>query len=332
MTAIVPDAAYLTREHGGIPVGNLANTGFRAAGVIINGNGELTGLGPLMTAGILNSPVILTNTYSVGVAHQGVFDYFAKHHPREWSGQLPVVGECWDGFFSSIENPILRPQDTVAAIEHSQEGPVAQGRIGAGTGMRSFELHAGIGSASRKVNYNGQEYTIGVLVNSNHSRLDNLTPLLRGPLEQYWGLPLETIRAQDNAEKAVRSPIPTSRQGSIITIIVTDLPLDSKALHSLAERAELGIGNTGSYMATTSGDFAIAFSTANPVPLGNNAPVVVPSTSVHPDELSSAFQATVEATQKRNSTPLRLLTPDNGGFRFKRYSLVEPTEKPDHKT
>jgi D-aminopeptidase len=255
-------------------------------------------MGPLITSGILNSPIVLTNTYSVGVAHQGVFNYFSKHHPGEWSGQLPVVGECWDGFFSTIEDPVLLPQDTVAAIENARGGLVAQGRTGAGAGMRSFELHAGIGSASRKVEYNGREYTIGVLVNANHSKLNNLNPLLRQVLEQYWGRPLETIRSIDNADKAdkaVRPPLPSPRQGSIMTVIATDLPLDSKALHQLAERAGLGISNTGSYMPTTSGDFAVAFSTANPVALGENAHTVLPDTSIHPDALSSALQATVEA-------------------------------------
>jgi L-aminopeptidase/D-esterase-like protein len=305
VTAIVPDAAALTTHwHGenGLPgqPGNLANTGFRAAGVTLNGNGELTGIGPLTTAGILNSPIILTNTYAVGLAHDGVFRWFAHRHPGEWPGQLPVVGECWDGFYSIIDDPVLTPGDTVAAIDAACSGPVLQGRTGAGTGMRSFELHAGIGSASRKVVLNGREYTIGVLVNANHSRLESLNPLLRAALEQHWKRPVQQVRQMDNADQAVRptqsqAAPPTSRQGSIITIIATDLPLDSKALHQLAERAGLGIGNTGSTMATTSGDFAVAFSTANPVPLGAEAPDLVPATSVHPDALSPILQATVEA-------------------------------------
>jgi D-aminopeptidase len=290
VTAIVPDAAWLTQNQG-----NLATTGFRAAGITLNGNGELTGMGPLTTAGILNSPIILTNTFSVGAAHQGVFEYYAKYHPGQWTGQLPVVGECWDGFYNTIENPVLTPKDTLAAIESAHGGPVPQGRVGAGTGMRAFEMHAGIGSASRKIRLNGHDYTIGVLVNANHSKLNDMNPLQRTALERLWGMPLEQMKILDNQDKAVRPPLPSPRQGSIMTVIATDLPLDSKALHQLAERAGLGIGNTGSTMATSSGDFAVAFSTNNPVPLGNDAPDVIQNTTVHPDALSPILQATVEA-------------------------------------
>ena len=290
VTAIVPDAASLTDGQG-----NLANTAFHAAAVNLNGNGELTGRGPLETAGLLNSPIILTNTYSVGAAHQGVFDYFAKHHRGQWTGQLPVIGECWDGYYNTIEDPALSPQDTVAALESAHSGPVQQGRTGAGTGMRSFEMHAGIGSASRKIRLNGKEYTIGVLVNANHSKLNNLNPLLRSALENQFQTPLENLRQSDNRDHANRPPLPSPRQGSIITMIATDLPLDSKALHQLAERAGLGIGNTGSIMATTSGDYAIAFSTANPVQVGENASPINKSETINPDFLSPIFQATIEA-------------------------------------
>lgn len=307
VTAIVPDAALLASSNNPAQPANLATTGFRAAAVTLNGNGELTGMGPIHTAGILNSPIILTNTYSVGVAHEGVFQWYARHYPGQWGGQLPVVGECWDGFFSTIEAPALTPEDTVAALEAAQSGPMAQGRTGAGSGMRSFEMHAGIGSASRKVTLNGQEYTIGVLVNSNHSRLPQFSPLLRSALEGAWGKPLEAVREQDNRDKALRSATPTAsnpttgglpstRQGSIMVIIATDLPLDSQELRQVAERAGLGIGNTGSTMSTTSGDFALAFSTANPLQLGDNASDLLPlARLIHPDALSPVFQATVEA-------------------------------------
>jgi D-aminopeptidase len=294
VTAIVPDAALLT---GG--KGTLANTGFRASAVMLNGNGELTGMGPLQTAGLLNSPIILTNTYAVGAAHQGVFEYFAQHDPGQWEGQLPVVGECWDGFFNTIEEPVQAAQDTVMAIESAHSGPVPQGRVGAGTGMRSFELHAGIGSASRRVVINNREYTIGVLVNANHSRLNTLNPLLKTVLERSWGMPAERMKTADNADEAVRpsktGARPASRQGSAIVVIATDLPLDALSLRQLAQRAALGIGNTGSIMATTSGDFAIAFSTTNPVPLGNQAPTVLTLSAIHPDALTPILQATVEA-------------------------------------
>lgn len=290
ITAIVPNVALLTSSQG-----NLANTGFWAAGAILNGNGELTGLGPLETSGVLNSPILLTNTYAVGVAHQGVFDYYRRDFPGQWPGLLPVVGECFDGFYNTIQVPVLKPGDAVAAIASARSGPVPQGRVGAGTGMRSFELHAGIGSASRVVTLNGRQYTIGVLVNANHSRLDRLNPLLKDALAQYFAKSLDQVKEEDDRDRASLHTSATSRQGSIIVVIATDLPLNVKALHMLAERAGLGIANTGSVMATTSGDFAVAFSTANPVLLGDTAPTMVPNTTVHPDALTPVLQATVEA-------------------------------------
>jgi L-aminopeptidase/D-esterase-like protein len=290
----------------------LANTALRASAVVLNGNGEMTGLAPIMSNGLLNSPIVLTNTYAVGAAHQGVFQYFAKHYPGQWTGELPVVGECWDGFFNTIRVPVLTPEDTVTALEVAQSGPVLQGRIGAGTGMRSFEMHGGIGSASRKIKIGEKEYTVGVLVNTNHSKLESMNPMLRTELEKLWGVPLTLIRERDQKDKAIQSAQAiSSRQGSIIVIIATDLPLDASELKLIAERAAIGIGNTGSHMATTSGDFALAFSTANPVLMGDNAPKFIQSTHLHPDALSPVFQAVIEAVTEAQ---LNALTASHTGF------------------
>ncbi len=292
--------------------GNLATVGLWASGLWLNGNGELTGLGPLQSAGILNSPILLTNTFSVGTVHTGVFKYFLKHYPAKepggtlWSGQLPVVGECYDGYFNTIEDlDAITPEDAVTAIEQAQSGPVAQGSVGAGTGMRSFELHAGIGSASRILQLGGRTYTLGVLVNMNHSHFRHLNPEIRARLEKTLGISLETLRKQDSQDSRFRqkaagyqrSPQTQSRQGSIMVVIATNIPLGPQELHAIAERAALGIGATGSAMNTTSGDGVIAFSTAEPIPLAESqapAPLLRQQT-LHPDQLSPVYRATVEA-------------------------------------
>jgi D-aminopeptidase len=290
VTAIVPHSA------------DLAATGLWASGIMLHGNGELTGLGPLNSAGILNSPIMLTNTFAVGAVHTGVFHYFLKHYPgsipgtTRWSGQLPVVGECYDGYFNTIEDlTAITPANSLHAIEQAKSGPVAQGQVGAGTGMRSFELHAGIGSASRRVETDGQRYTIGVLVNMNHSRFPAINPDIRSRLEAKLGTSLETLRKQDSQDQVQRNSTITQRQGSIIVVIATNLPLMPHELHEMAKRATIGIGALGSVMDTTSGDGVIAFSTANPVPVDELPAQPLNQPFIHPDKLTPVFRATVEA-------------------------------------
>jgi D-aminopeptidase len=282
---------------------DLATLGLWADGLMLNGNGELTGLGPLQTSGILNSPIMLSNTYSVGAVHTGVFSYFLKHYPGEtrgstrWPGLLPVIGECYDGVFNTIEAlNTIQPETAVRALESARSDRVLQGRVGAGTGMRSFELHAGIGTASRQVTLNRENYTVGVLVNANHSRFNTMNPIVRQALEQKLGRSLEALKQQDDQDRVHRESTKPQRQGSIIVVIATNAPLIPTQLRQLALRAGLGIGAMGSTMDTTSGDGVIAFSTATPIHLDSDPPASIPQEPVlHPDALSPFYRAVVEA-------------------------------------
>jgi D-aminopeptidase len=159
--------------------------------------------------------------------------------------------------------------------------------------MRAFGLHAGIGSASRKITLEKNEYTIGVLVNTNHSQLNDLNPLLQDALESHWKKSLKQVQDLDHFDRAKQAE--SQRQGSIIIIIATDLPLNQLALQKVAEHAALGIAQTGGIMTTTSGDFALAFSTANPVLMNEQATKVYRIDTVHPQALTPVFQATIEA-------------------------------------
>lgn len=287
--------------------GNLANQAVWSYGGWLNGNGEMTGLGYIQETGFLLSPIMLTNTYSVGKVYDGVFDYYRKNYPGQpWAGLIPVVGECYDGYFNTIEDrSAITNEDVVKAVESAESGAVPQGRVGAGTGMRSFELHAGIGSASRKLKIGETWYHIGVLVNANHTNnkgLGNLDPVIRQKIEERVG-PLETHRQQDERDEAkqpvAETPKPPlsgqSRQGSIITVIATDLPLAPHQLKELLTRAGLGIGAMGSTMDTTSGDGVLVFSTANKVTMGGDTSKPLPMPILHHDELSPVYRATVEA-------------------------------------
>jgi D-aminopeptidase len=284
---------------------NLATQAVFAAATVLNGNGEMTGLSTVEHTGLLNSPVVLTNTPNVGAAHTGVHQFMQQQYGNVWAGQLPVVAECWDGVYNTLTYPIP-PAATIKALMQAKPGAVVIGPVGAGTGMRSFELHAGIGTASRVVALDdgSHAYTIGVLVNANHSRLKAMSPIVRQRLEATMGN-LETKRLQDNADavwnrqKTSRLVHQASRQGSIIVIIATNAPLLPSQLKQLANRAALGIAAMGSTMDTTSGDFALAFSTAQQIPVGEQpgqAGLVLPLQPVlHPDAISPLQRATVEA-------------------------------------
>jgi D-aminopeptidase len=294
VTAIMPHA------------GNMANQALWAASSVLNGNGEMTGLATIDHTGLLNSPVVLTNTMAVGQAHQGVHQYYQQHYGDTWPGQLPVVTECWDGVFNTINDlKAVTPAHVINALEQAQTGPILQGRAGAGTGMRAFGCHAGVGTASRQVQIDDKTYTVGILVNANHSHLSAMAPHVKNALEQTLKKPLATLAAEDNRDAvfnhvhaATSDTAATPRQGSIVVIIATDAPLLPAQLKQLANRAALGIGATGSTMDTTSGDFALAFSTAAKIPVGDAQTaqtVTLPSPIIHPDALSDLQRATVEA-------------------------------------
>lgn len=275
--------------------GNIATLGNMASAATLNGFGDVAGMQIIEETGILNSPIVLTSTFMMGAAKEGVFQFYDKHYPSEWPSFLPFVGECYDGFFNTVEDRnALNPNDVLLALEYAEEGPVVQGSVGAGTGMRAFELKAGIGSASRKVTIAGKEYTIGVLLNCNHSLLSALNTELANKLENSLGN-LKDLSLLDDAQAAARAKPIFSRQGSVVTVIATDIPLLPQQLNALCKRAVIGIGNVGSVMDTTSGDFAIAFSTANPVEMYASENPVLNTDYIHPDLLTPAYRAVAEA-------------------------------------
>ncbi|MBY0451005.1 MAG: P1 family peptidase [Cyanobacteria bacterium] len=308
----------------------LSNTGFWAAVYSLNGNGELTGTHFIQQSGLLNGPILLTNTRAVGVVFEGVHQYFEQHGKEGWASELPVVGECWDGFFNG--NPrVVRPEDVSTAILNASTDPVAQGRVGAGCGMRSFELHAGIGSASRQVARAEKYYTVGVLVNTNHSVLSRLNPALKTSLEAYLSksqhrpLSLQQLSEEDNRdvvpalkvflkklnenkqnEKKLNpkpdqnsGPDAPGRQGSIMVIIATDAPLLPHQLQALARHAGLGIGLAGGLAATHSGDLILAFSTANAILMKGwgveDASTLAMPVLVSEGVMNQLYAATIEA-------------------------------------
>jgi D-aminopeptidase len=223
----------------------------------LNGNGELTGTHWIRDAGYFTSPICLTNTHSVGVAHQAAVRWMIESYPNEFVNNhgwaLPVVGETYDGMANDICGMHVNEAHVLEALSGASSGPVAEGNVGGGTGMMTYEFKGGTGTASRIVELGQESYVIGALVQSNFGMRKDLT-ILGVPVGQEW--------PEDAPLTGSRLP----ETGSIIVVIGTDLPLLPSQLSRMAKRGALGIGRTGSPGGHYSGDIILAFSVANDIP------------------------------------------------------------------
>jgi L-aminopeptidase/D-esterase-like protein len=224
-----------------------------AAWFTLNGNGEMTGTTWVDESGCLGSPILITNTHSVGVVRDAVIEwYMRKLRQSDYSGDvsLPVVAETWDGFLNDINGFHVKKEHVFDAMESASSGPVKEGNVGGGTGMICHEFKGGTGTSSRKLGTQDGGYTIGVLVQSNYGRRDLLT---------IAGVPV----GKEIADLLPASG-PKDDQGSIIVVLATDAPLLPHQLERVVKRVALGIGVMGGRGNNSSGDIFIAFSTANP--------------------------------------------------------------------
>ena len=247
----------------------------------LNGNGELTGTAWIDEAGLLTTPIGLTNTHSVGVVRDAIVARSAALRPGERFWSLPVVGETWDGVLNDINAMHVRPEHVDEAFRAAAGGPVPQGNVGGGTGMICHGFKGGIGTASRPTEHG---YTVGVLVQANHGRRSRL---------RVDGRPVE---ADD-------IPVPQKDEGagSIIGIAATDAPLLPHQCRRLAQRIGLGVARMGGGGEQTSGDLFLAFSTANTgLPAGelDERPEPVSTVSMFADAyITELFDAVIDATE-----------------------------------
>jgi D-aminopeptidase len=247
-----------------------------------NGNGEMTGTTWVEESGFLESPILITNTHSVGVVRDAVIAWRVKHFPPDPSGywwSLPVVAETWDGELNDINGFHVKPEDTFSAMDGAHGGPLEEGNVGGGTGMICFDFKGGIGSASRKLDQTLGGYTVGVLVQCNFGDR-HLLRVAGAPVGRE--IPEGTERANEI--------------GSIIVVVATDAPLLPRQLKRLARRVTLGLGRTGSVSGDGSGDIFIAFSTANPHAAFQKK--AVPVMMVPNDQMDALFEATAQATEE----------------------------------
>src|ERR1700678_350203 len=232
------------------PRGKTSNDAVFAAWFTLNGNGEMTGTTWVDDSGFLNGPVMITNTHSVGVVRDAVIAWKVKHGTPDMEGywwSLPVVAETWDGWLNDINGFHVRPEDAWHALDIAHSGAVEEGNVGGGTGMICNEYKGGIGTSSRVLDAKAGGYTVGVLVQCNYGRRNQL---------RIAGVPV--------GKEIPEHPAYGEDVGSIIIVIATDAPLIPNQLKRLARKASLGLGRDGSYSGDGSGDIFVSFSTANP--------------------------------------------------------------------
>ena len=275
----VQTGVTVVRPHAGDPYLQRVPAGVS----VINGFGKSVGLVQVEELGVLETPIALTNTFSVPEVARAQIRQCVAANPECGRGLPtvnPLVFECNDGYLNDIQRMAVREADCLGAWSAAGEA-VVQGAVGAGRGMSSFGLKGGIGTASRRVE--GQGFTVGALVLANFGRLPQLV-LAGRPVGR------ELAARLDGAEAG-------PEKGSIIVLLATDAPLDARQLRRLAVRAGAGIARTGSVFGHGSGDIALAFSTAYTVPLSPDEPM--PQVAMlHDARLDAFFQAVADSVEQ----------------------------------
>jgi len=234
-----------------------------------NGNGEMTGTTWIEETGSLAVPVVITNTYAVGPVHRGVVEWIRANRrdmAPEWL--LPVVTETWDGHLNDIHGSAVHPHHAGDAIDAATSGPVAEGCVGGGTGMRCYGFKGGSGTASRVVQYGEDRYTVGAFVQANFGARRELV-VAGVPVGR--DLPDPAAAPAPGPADGEERPVPPGA-GSVIVVVATDAPLLPGQCKALARRVTLGLARTGTTGSHFSGDLFLAFSTANPSALTSTFP------------------------------------------------------------
>src|SRR5215218_8534766 len=236
---LISGSGKLVRGKGPVRTGvtSILPTGRRfervfAAWTTLNGNGEMTGAAWVEESGHLGTPILLTNTHSVGTVRDAVIEWNANRGTKEgYSGDfsLPLVSETWDGFLNDINGFHVKKEHAFQALDNAKSGPVAEGNVGSGTGMVAHRFKGGIGTSSRVLRKEDGGYTVGVLVQANYGRRELL---------QIAGVPV----GREIPDLMPKRGAPADGTGSIVVVVATDAPLLPHQLKRLARRAGLGVG------------------------------------------------------------------------------------------
>lgn len=300
VTVILPHEGNVFREK--VPAGIF----------VLNGFGKCLGQEQIDELGVIESPIALTGTMNVGVVADGLVEHAIRTNPDigiTTSTVNPVVGECSDAYLNDMQGRHVRQEHVLEAIAAASSGPVAEGCVGAGTGMSLFGFKGGIGTASRRLPERLGGYTVGALVLGNFGRRDQLT---------IAGVPVGRELAGWRPDAAPEPP----ESGSVMVILATDAPMLDRALRRLARRAALGLARTGSIAGHGSGDYIIAFSNAVRIPHETSERVLTLPHIVEDGALiDGLFQAAVEATEEAVINALFAATTMTGRDGHVRYAL-----------
>lgn len=248
-----------------------------------SGNGEMTGLPWIEESGLLGSPIGVTSTHQVGL----VRDFLVKAAVEtgiEEAFHLPVVAETWDGWLSDSDAFPLVEDDARRALADAGPGPVSEGAVGGGTGMICHEFKGGIGTSSRVVETGSGVFTVGVLVQANYGRREDL---------RIDGFPIGRLIGKEVVPSVWDQP---PNGGSIIVIVATDAPLLPVQCHRLAKRVTVGLGRVGGYGHDGSGDIFLAFSTGNHLPAHVGGPWELRALPM--EHMTELFHAVADATEE----------------------------------
>ncbi len=323
-----------------LPRGKASSDGIFAAFYSGNGNGDMTGTHWVEENGVLETPIVITNTLSVGVVRDAVVEWMVKHN-RAGPFWYPVVAETSDGRLNDMKGQHVKKEHAIQALDFAHGGQIEEGNVGGGTGMNCNGFKGGTGTSSRKLPADQGGYTVGVLVQCNYGSRSEVriagipvgreitgyepcvAQALDPPVRMANGQPAPICERQVNLRDSLAEE---AEQGSIIVVVGTDAPVTPDQLKRIVRRVSLGMGRMGSIHGNGSGDIFIAFSTANPAADGGNstAPDRAAVSSVQRligGRIDVLFTATIQATEEAITNAMIAAETMTGADYWRSYAI-----------
>ncbi len=267
--------------------GSEYTSSIKGGAFVLNGAGEVSGLTQVLEWGLIETPILLTNTLSVGSCGESLVKHMVQRYPEIGDRHdvvIPIVGECDDSWLNDIAGTHVVYKNVIEALENAHTGPIAEGSVGGGTGMITCDFKAGIGTSSRVVSVGKESYSVGVLVMSNFGEMEDL---------RLDGFPIGKKLSPKFFDYQRRR----FNYGSIIAVLGTDAPFTVHQLNRMAKRVGLGIGKVGSYAANGSGEIILTFSTANKIERFGDNPYYT-FQALHDTYINPFYIAAIEATEE----------------------------------
>lgn len=298
VTAVIPHA------------GNVFRDKLIAASYVINGFGKTMGTIQLEELGNIETPIVLTNTLSVGTAHQGVVEYMLSSNDDigDTTGTVnPIVCECNDGYLNDIRGLHIKKEHISHALDHANED-FEEGAVGAGSGMICYGLKGGIGTASRRVKLENEDFIVGIMVLSNFGKKSDLL--------------IDGVKAGEQIREMETDKQSSNDKGSVIVIMAMDIPITHRQLKRVCKRAAAGLSRTGTHFGNGSGDIVIGFSTANKIK-HYDEDWFTDLRIINENKMDEVFRGAIEATEEAVLNSLICANTTKGRKERIIYSLKE---------